>query len=116
MTLPSQVARQSWLDSGRILAIDELRAIADLLVCPAYSHKTAGFPDIGPVHKVAEFGAIGVDVFFVLSDFLITTLPCRERDRLGQVSIRDFYLPRAFRIIPAYLCFLLFVVALTAIG
>jgi peptidoglycan/LPS O-acetylase OafA/YrhL len=65
---------------------------------------------------VGPFGALGVDVFFVLSGFLITTLLNRERERFGRVSVRDFYVRRGLRIIPAYACFLLFVAGLAAIG
>ncbi|MEX0329057.1 MAG: acyltransferase family protein [Ruegeria sp.] len=45
---------------------------------------------------------MGVDFFFVLSGFLITTLLLREADRHGQFSLRNFYLRRIIRIIPVY--------------
>lgn len=46
-------------------------------------------------------GYIGVDVFFVISGFLITSLLLREIDRTGWISIRGFYERRALRILPA---------------
>ncbi|MBO9705217.1 MAG: acyltransferase, partial [Arthrobacter sp.] len=46
-------------------------------------------------------GYIGVDVFFVISGFLITSLLLREIDRTGRISIRRFYERRALRILPA---------------
>jgi peptidoglycan/LPS O-acetylase OafA/YrhL len=46
-------------------------------------------------------GALGVDVFFVVSGFLITTLLMREFTRTGRISLRDFYARRARRILPA---------------
>jgi peptidoglycan/LPS O-acetylase OafA/YrhL len=46
-------------------------------------------------------GYIGVDVFFVLSGFLITTLLIRERIANGAISIRAFYTRRALRLFPA---------------
>ncbi|CAM3426248.1 acyltransferase family protein [Nocardioides dubius] len=46
-------------------------------------------------------GFVGVDVFFVISGFLITQLLIREVDRNGRVSIADFYARRARRILPA---------------
>jgi peptidoglycan/LPS O-acetylase OafA/YrhL len=47
-------------------------------------------------------GFVGVDVFFVLSGFLIVTLLLRERDQHGQISLSGFYLRRALRIFPLY--------------
>ena len=45
-------------------------------------------------------GFVGVDVFFVISGYLITDLMLRERDRTGRVSWIDFYRRRVRRIIP----------------
>jgi peptidoglycan/LPS O-acetylase OafA/YrhL len=49
--------------------------------------------------RVASFG---VDVFFALSGYLITSLLLGERARRGQVNLRAFYVRRALRILPAY--------------
>jgi len=46
-------------------------------------------------------GFVGVDVFFVISGFLISQLLFREVERRGSLSIRDFYARRARRILPA---------------
>jgi len=48
-------------------------------------------------------GFIGVDVFFVLSGFLITGLLVRERERVGRIDLAAFYARRARRILPAAL-------------
>jgi len=58
-------------------------------------------------------GWIGVDVFFVLSGFLITTLLLDERDRTGSVHLRAFWARRARRLLPA-LCLMLVALALYA--
>jgi peptidoglycan/LPS O-acetylase OafA/YrhL len=51
---------------------------------------------------VAKFGACGVDLFFALSAFLITSLLLRERQQTGGISLRLFYVRRILRIWPLY--------------
>ncbi len=75
---------------ARHRALDGLRAIAIGLVFA--EHFGAFLP-----------GTLGVDVFFVLSGYLITGLLMSERDRRGAVSFRSFYRRRALRLMPAYL-------------
>ena len=70
--------------------IEGLRAVAVGLVVLAH----AGVPWLAG-------GYIGVDVFFVLSGFLITGLLIRERGASGATSIAGFYARRARRILPA---------------
>jgi peptidoglycan/LPS O-acetylase OafA/YrhL len=47
-------------------------------------------------------GWLGVDIFFVLSGFLITGLLFREEHLTGAVDLAGFYIRRAFRILPLY--------------
>ncbi|WP_445444040.1 acyltransferase family protein [Clavibacter sp. km3a] len=46
-------------------------------------------------------GFLGVDVFFVISGFIITSLLLRQHDKLGRISFADFYRKRVKRILPA---------------
>lgn len=80
--------------------IQGLRALAVLVVIAFH----AGLPLSG--------GFVGVDIFFVISGFVITSMLMREWDRTGAVSLTAFYLRRAKRLTPA----LALVVAVTAIA
>ena len=77
------------VDVERRSDIEGLRAIAVLAVLLFH----AGVPRL-------EGGYIGVDVFFVLSGFLITSLLVRERETDGGISLGAFYARRARRILP----------------
>ena len=70
--------------------LDGLRAIAVTTVI--LFHLTPG---------VLPGGYLGVDIFFVISGFLITTLLLRERALRGRISFRGFWARRARRLLPA---------------
>lgn len=76
-------------------ALDGLRALAVLAVV-AFHAGAAWLPA----------GFLGVDVFFVISGFLITTLLLRESERGGAISLSDFWRRRAARLLPALLLML----------
>lgn len=52
--------------------------------------------------QILTRGFLGVDMFFVLSGFLIVTLLLREQSTVGKISLRKFYVRRALRIFPVY--------------
>ncbi|MCK9923863.1 acyltransferase [Frankia sp. AgPm24] len=85
---------------GRNPALDGVRGLAVLAVLVFHMDSLRG-------------GHLGVDVFFVLSGFLITGQLLAEQDRTGRVSFTQFYLRRAYRLLPAFL--LLVAVAATAV-
>lgn len=102
--------RQPWhLDRGRkagemgyLPGLDGVRALAVLGVLLYHGDLTW-----------MQGGFLGVDVFFVLSGFLITTLITEEFERSGRINFGKFYLGRARRLLPALLL-MLFVVGLVA--
>lgn len=102
----ARAAPPRWLSRGRVPCLDGLRAVAILLVLLAHAGKTQGFPFSAQVHKAMEQGGIGVDVFFVVSGFLITLLLLREQQKAGRISAYRFYQRRCLRILPAYVAYL----------
>jgi len=66
------------------------------------------------VRNIARGGLLGVDAFFVLSGYLITTLLLLERARMGRIDFRAFWARRARRLLPALLLLLLGVAAYAA--
>jgi peptidoglycan/LPS O-acetylase OafA/YrhL len=85
---------------GHRPALDGLRGIAVLMVMAHHGY-VPGF----------RGGSIGVDIFFVLSGFLITSLLLEEWDSTEGISFGKFYLRRALRLLPALLLLLFFVEA-----
>lgn len=51
---------------------------------------------------IVKAGAAGVDLFFALSAFLITSLLLREREETGDIALKSFYIRRILRIWPLY--------------
>jgi len=85
--------------------LDGLRAAAVLAVAVFHT----GLP-------LLRGGWVGVDVFFVLSGFLITTLLLEEHDRVGRIDLPAFYARRALRLLPALAALLAAVAATVAVG
>ena len=84
----------------RIPQIQALRAVAALLVVAYHAKVTPG-------------GYIGVDIFYVISGFLITGLLLRELESTGSLGLKTFYVRRIKRLLPASF-FVLIVTAIVA--
>jgi peptidoglycan/LPS O-acetylase OafA/YrhL len=89
---------------GYVPALDGVRALAIAIVVAFHAF---GWPGQG---------TLGVDLFFVLSGFLITTRLLEEQQATGRVGIRRFYGRRARRLLPALLVLLTPFLALGAIA
>jgi peptidoglycan/LPS O-acetylase OafA/YrhL len=88
---PFHLGYRRWLDG--------LRGVAILLVLMFHL-------------QLAPGGYLGVDIFFVISGFLITTLLVEEWERRGAISLKRFYARRALRLLPALFTMILAVYAL----
>jgi peptidoglycan/LPS O-acetylase OafA/YrhL len=82
-----------------------MRAIAILWVMLWHAHWVL---HISLLRGVGNYGWMGVDVFFVLSGYLIGSQLLRPYTRDSHPSLGGFYMRRAFRVLPAYLTVLLF--------
>jgi peptidoglycan/LPS O-acetylase OafA/YrhL len=76
---------------GHYESLDGLRAFAILAVMVFHL----------PADGDLRGGYLGVDVFFVLSGFLITSLLIGEIERSGRISLASFYMRRVLRLLPA---------------
>lgn len=104
-------------DRSAIASLDGLRAFAILLVffrhaaAPFYQNDTVLLPLFGwDLAVPMTNGWIGVDLFFVLSGFLIGQSLLRQRASGGRIRVRNYVAKRALRIVPAYFA-VLFLVA-----
>lgn len=84
---------------GYIPALDGLRGIA-ILVVMAFNGHFFGM----------QGGFVGVDIFFVLSGFLITSLLVQDYRRTFRIGLKNFYFRRALRLLPALFALMLFCV------
>jgi peptidoglycan/LPS O-acetylase OafA/YrhL len=81
------------------------------------SYNAAGYPHWLSSLLISLFGAgaYGVDLFFALSAYLITSLLLRERVATGALDLRGFYVRRILRIWPLYLAFVAFAAIFAAL-
>src|SRR4051812_33176028 len=95
----------------RIPSLDGLRALSISLVLLAHFSYSAGFPiHHSPVLDL--YAHYGVRIFLVISGFLITSLLLREKERTGTIDLKQFYLRRAYRLLPAAYLYLVVITIL----
>jgi peptidoglycan/LPS O-acetylase OafA/YrhL len=95
------------VEPNRIRGLDGMRAVSALgVMCFHYVDSMSGIiPDW--MDRVMRRGMLGVEVFFVISGFLITRSLLRDESKSGSLELRDFYVKRAIRILPPAFAFLL---------
>ncbi len=96
-----------------IPTLDGWRAVAILLVLGCHARDQIFGPNgIWPLPRINTalvHGVLGVDVFFGISGFLITSRLLKEYERRRSIDLGDFYWRRFFRILPAAWTYLAFV-------
>ncbi len=85
----------------RLHGLDHLRAAAIILVLLFHYKFYYGVPDW--LDTLSSFGWSGVDLFFVLSGYLIADKLFHNLDAHGRIDFKGFYLNRFLRIVPAYM-------------
>lgn len=105
------------LRPGRLKELDGWRAISVILVivhhiCWGQCGQILS-PHARLFHVFRYMGPLAVKIFFVISGFVICRLMIHEEHREGSVSLKAFYIRRAFRIIPPFYAYLAVVALLT---
>lgn len=89
------------LGAARIRVIDGWRGLAVLCVIVDHASAQGQFKGMW-----AHLGGLGVDIFFVLSGYIITLRFIKEQERSSTVSLQNFYVRRIFRILPVVVLYL----------
>jgi peptidoglycan/LPS O-acetylase OafA/YrhL len=76
--------------------------------CTAHAPHVGAGGAGGVGNWLAIDGGFGVEIFFVLSGFLITWMLRGELDKTGSIGLVDFYRSRAARLLPVFYAYLLF--------
>ncbi len=88
------------VNCSKLPGLDGLRGICILFVLIGHFSFGSAF------NSQSAISSIGVQIFFVISGFLITTLLLKEKIKNGRISLINFYIRRAYRILPVVLLFL----------
>lgn len=94
-----QIHHSNYLTNPHFGSLDGLRFIC---ITAVIWHHSPIWQTLPETFRLASRGFVGVDFFFILSGFLITTLLLREESAVGRVNLWDFYWRRALRILPIY--------------
>lgn len=99
--MPQPTGAETLPTNHKLYGLDFLRAIAITLVF--LYHYGRMFPHPEWTNSISHFGWTGVDLFFVLSGYLIASQLFAKIDQGKKISLKEFFIKRFFRIIPGYL-------------
>src|SRR5438067_3675212 len=105
-TVAAQNATIGWLARGRVPGLEGVRAFSIILVLIEHGIRTQPSRWLRHVVDHLNLGGLGVNIFFGISGFLITLLLLREERVEHCISLKNFYIRRLLRILPAYVAFL----------
>lgn len=95
-------------NTGYLKGLDGIRALAIILII-AYHYWPAG-------NKILKGGFIGVEIFFVISGFIITHILLEEWEKKKKIDLANFWIHRIRRLLPALIALLLVVIFSAAIA
>ena len=95
-------------DTFHLKGLNGLRAIASITVVIGHIELIKNNNKLDNyLSAIENWGSLGVNLFFVLSGFLITTLLLREKKAEQTINLKNFYIRRILRIWPLYFIILL---------
>lgn len=102
-----------FLTSSYLPSLDGWRAVGVTMVLLGHAKLSRGVPSI--IHKFldrAVYAELGVQIFFVLSGFLITIILIKTKEKFKTVFLKAFYIKRALRILPVFYLYLIILLLL----
>jgi peptidoglycan/LPS O-acetylase OafA/YrhL len=113
-------SHRSQLSPAYLPTLDGWRAVAilNVMICHASDalyHADGSYPNMF-LHALTRHGALGVDIFFGISGFLICSRLLTEHRHRGNISLKRFYVRRFFRILPPYVTYLAGLALLATMG
>src|SRR5687768_9163632 len=94
IAVQAELATTGGFKLGYRPALDGVRGIAILAVLAVHTNHVFGW-------SLLKGGSIGVDIFFVLSGFLITSILLEEWTKTANINLKHFYARRFLRLVPA---------------
>jgi peptidoglycan/LPS O-acetylase OafA/YrhL len=102
----TQCTYETYRSTSFFSSLDGLRCLSILAVI--WHHTGVRIEGL----SFTQQGFLGVDQFFAISGFLITTLLLREKEKWGKISLGSFYIRRTLRIFPIYYTVIIFYIVI----